>query len=161
MGPAGPDRAEQTADLPEPVDLIDGGVRWLIAQSQQARLLERLRLAETKPGRDRAGGRRPLFGAVGSEQHGWSHRRRGAGRCAMRSPAGSPGWSRRPTPAPGFHIPIGFYFAKLWYYERTYPLVFTVQALEKAHALTELDRLWMDDAMMTLQPLTRRSYHVG
>ena len=27
--------------------------------------------------------------------------------------------------------PIGFYFAKLWYYESTYPLVFTCQALEK------------------------------
>lgn len=25
--------------------------------------------------------------------------------------------------------PIGFYFAKLWYYERTYPLVWTVEAL--------------------------------
>ena len=28
--------------------------------------------------------------------------------------------------------PIGFYFAKLWYYERMYPLVFTVAALETA-----------------------------
>ncbi len=27
--------------------------------------------------------------------------------------------------------PIGFYFAKLWYYERLYPLIFTVGALEK------------------------------
>ena len=27
--------------------------------------------------------------------------------------------------------PIGFYFAKLWYYERLYPLVFTVMALGK------------------------------
>jgi squalene-hopene/tetraprenyl-beta-curcumene cyclase len=26
--------------------------------------------------------------------------------------------------------PIGFYFAKLWYYERLYPMVFTVAALE-------------------------------
>jgi squalene-hopene/tetraprenyl-beta-curcumene cyclase len=25
--------------------------------------------------------------------------------------------------------PIGFYFAKLWYYERLYPLIFTVAAL--------------------------------
>ena len=31
------------------------------------------------------------------------------------------------TPAP-----IGFYFAKLWYYERLYPLIFTVAALAKA-----------------------------
>jgi squalene-hopene/tetraprenyl-beta-curcumene cyclase len=28
--------------------------------------------------------------------------------------------------------PIGFYFAKLWYYERLYPLIFSVAALERA-----------------------------
>jgi len=28
--------------------------------------------------------------------------------------------------------PIGFYFAKLWYYERLYPLIFAVAALERA-----------------------------
>ncbi len=28
--------------------------------------------------------------------------------------------------------PIGFYFAKLWYYERLYPVVFTIAALEAA-----------------------------
>ena len=28
--------------------------------------------------------------------------------------------------------PIGFYFAKLWYYERMYPLTFTVSALGRA-----------------------------
>jgi squalene-hopene/tetraprenyl-beta-curcumene cyclase len=27
--------------------------------------------------------------------------------------------------------PVGFYFAKLWYWERLYPLVWTVEALEK------------------------------
>ena len=31
--------------------------------------------------------------------------------------------------------PIGFYFAKLWYFERLYPLIFTVGALERAEAL--------------------------
>lgn len=31
--------------------------------------------------------------------------------------------------------PIGFYFAKLWYYEGLYPLVFTVAALERAAQL--------------------------
>ena len=31
--------------------------------------------------------------------------------------------------------PIGLYFAKLWYYEREYPLVFTLAALEKAAKL--------------------------
>jgi squalene-hopene/tetraprenyl-beta-curcumene cyclase len=28
--------------------------------------------------------------------------------------------------------PIGFYFAKLWYFEALYPLIFTVAALRKA-----------------------------
>ena len=28
--------------------------------------------------------------------------------------------------------PIGFYFAKLWYYERLYPLIFSVSALGQA-----------------------------
>jgi squalene-hopene/tetraprenyl-beta-curcumene cyclase len=31
--------------------------------------------------------------------------------------------------------PIGFYFAKLWYYEKLYPMIFTVGALGKAAAL--------------------------
>ncbi len=31
--------------------------------------------------------------------------------------------------------PIGFYFAKLWYYERLYPLIFTTGALGRAAAL--------------------------
>ena len=30
--------------------------------------------------------------------------------------------------------PIGFYFAKLWYFERLYPIIFTVAALERALA---------------------------
>ena len=30
--------------------------------------------------------------------------------------------------------PIGFYFAKLWYYERLYPVIFTVGALREARA---------------------------
>ena len=28
--------------------------------------------------------------------------------------------------------PIGFYFAKLWYYEKLYPLIFSVAALGRA-----------------------------
>ncbi len=28
--------------------------------------------------------------------------------------------------------PIGFYFARLWYYEKLYPLVFTVSAFREA-----------------------------
>jgi len=34
--------------------------------------------------------------------------------------------------AEGRASPIGFYFAKLWYFERLYPLVFTVAALGRA-----------------------------
>ena len=30
--------------------------------------------------------------------------------------------------------PIGFYFAKLWYFEQLYPLIFTVVALEQVNA---------------------------
>jgi squalene-hopene/tetraprenyl-beta-curcumene cyclase len=32
--------------------------------------------------------------------------------------------------------PVGFYFAKLWYYERLYPLIFTTAALEAVSAVT-------------------------
>ena len=33
--------------------------------------------------------------------------------------------------------PIGFYFAKLWYFEKLYPIIFTVAALGRARrALT-------------------------
>ena len=31
--------------------------------------------------------------------------------------------------------PIGFYFARLWYYEKLYPLIFTVSALRRAAAI--------------------------
>jgi len=33
--------------------------------------------------------------------------------------------------------PIGFYFAKLWYYEKLYPLIFTVGALGRVAALMQ------------------------
>lgn len=33
--------------------------------------------------------------------------------------------------------PIGFYFAKLWYFEKLYPVVYTVAALEKASLVLE------------------------
>jgi squalene-hopene/tetraprenyl-beta-curcumene cyclase len=35
--------------------------------------------------------------------------------------------------------PIGFYFAKLWYYERLYPIIFAASALR--HAVTATDKL--------------------
>ena len=31
--------------------------------------------------------------------------------------------------------PIGFYFAKLWYYEKLYPIIFTVGALNRVAGL--------------------------
>jgi squalene-hopene/tetraprenyl-beta-curcumene cyclase len=31
--------------------------------------------------------------------------------------------------------PIGFYFAKLWYYEELYPVIFTVGALQRVGRL--------------------------
>ena len=47
----------------------------------------------------------------------------------------------------GSHLdpsPIGFYFAKLWYYEKLYSLVFTVGALGRALRLAEADgRDWV------------------
>ena len=49
------------------------------------------------------------------------------------SPRVSPGWSRRPeeggTSQPS---PIGLYFSRLWYFEREYPVIFTVAALGRA-----------------------------
>lgn len=41
--------------------------------------------------------------------------------------------------------PIGFYFAKLWYFEKLYPLIFTVAALGRATKKTEDNRA-TDDA---------------
>ena len=35
--------------------------------------------------------------------------------------------------------PIGFYFAKLWYFERLYPLVFIVSALGAASTANAVD----------------------
>jgi squalene-hopene/tetraprenyl-beta-curcumene cyclase len=40
--------------------------------------------------------------------------------------------------------PIGFYFAKLWYYEKLYPLIFTVAALGKGW--------WKDSRPLTSSP---------
>ncbi|MGH7137924.1 MAG: hypothetical protein ACREHD_19420, partial [Pirellulales bacterium] len=38
--------------------------------------------------------------------------------------------------------PIGFYFAKLWYYEALYPVIFTVAALGRA--VRQLEPLWAE-----------------
>lgn len=35
--------------------------------------------------------------------------------------------------------PIGFYFAKLWYYEKLYPIIFTVAAMERVATLLDRD----------------------
>ncbi|NQT88482.1 squalene--hopene cyclase [bacterium] len=41
--------------------------------------------------------------------------------------------------------PIGFYFARLWYYEKLYPLIFTVGALRQASEWRRRNRLVDDD----------------
>ena len=40
--------------------------------------------------------------------------------------------------------PIGFYFAKLWYFEKLYPLIFTVAALGAARRYLRFDDLYHD-----------------
>jgi squalene-hopene/tetraprenyl-beta-curcumene cyclase len=45
------------------------------------------------------------------------------------------------SPAPLPAAPIGFYFAKLWYYEKLYPLLFTLAALGRAQRCLAGDRL--------------------
>src|SRR5439155_16619368 len=40
--------------------------------------------------------------------------------------------------------PIGFYFAKLWYFEALYPLIFTVAALRKTAKATRNESLQGD-----------------
>jgi squalene-hopene/tetraprenyl-beta-curcumene cyclase len=49
-------------------------------------------------------------------------------------------WLVARVEAGSWHIPtpIGFYFAKLWYYERLYPQVWTVGALGKVAGLAEI-----------------------
>ena len=44
------------------------------------------------------------------------------------------GWLVQQVEAGGLHqpTPIGFYFAKLWYFERLYPIILTVAALGRA-----------------------------
>jgi len=43
-------------------------------------------------------------------------------------------WLVQQVEAGGLHhpTPIGFYFAKLWYFEKLYPIIFTVAALGRA-----------------------------
>ena len=43
------------------------------------------------------------------------------------------------TDSAGDGWPIGFYFAKLWYYEKLYPLIFTASALGRAVTLVAAD----------------------
>jgi squalene-hopene/tetraprenyl-beta-curcumene cyclase len=48
---------------------------------------------------------------------------------------------------------IGFYFAKLWYYERLYPRIFAVEALEvAAHALSTAEMAGNLRQASVLQP---------
>ena len=56
------------------------------------------------------------------------------------------GWlTKRIESAEWLHpSPIGFYFAKLWYYERLYPMIFTVAALGKARDYLAQSRQFTD-----------------
>jgi len=57
------------------------------------------------------------------------------------------------TPGPLPPSPIGFYFAKLWYYERLYPQIFTVAALQAVCEIlepienTEITQVAIDDTI--------------
>ena len=50
-------------------------------------------------------------------------------------------WLTARVDADGFPAsPIGLYFAKLWYWERLYPVIFTVAALERVLAKPDASR---------------------
>ncbi|MEM7602906.1 MAG: squalene--hopene cyclase, partial [Verrucomicrobiota bacterium] len=36
--------------------------------------------------------------------------------------------------------PIGFYFARLWYFEKSYPIIWTVEALGRASRVFKIER---------------------
>ena len=46
-------------------------------------------------------------------------------------------WLVQQVESGGLHepTPIGFYFAKLWYFEKLYPIIFTVAALGRARRM--------------------------
>jgi squalene-hopene/tetraprenyl-beta-curcumene cyclase len=50
--------------------------------------------------------------------------------------------------------PIGFYFAKLWYHERLYPIIFTVAALGQALR-------WHPASLNSQTPTARRATNWG
>jgi squalene-hopene/tetraprenyl-beta-curcumene cyclase len=113
-----PEYADQTASM------IDGAVRWLVG-AQHARgawggaagappSIEETALAVHALAGVAKGTRRHLVPAV---IHG-----------AEWLVEATDGGTRFPA------APIGLYFAKLWYYERLYPIVFVVSALEGATA---------------------------
>jgi len=47
--------------------------------------------------------------------------------------------------------PIGFYFAKLWYYEKLYPIIFTVAALGRALRTRQKSSTWIPSATTELE----------
>jgi len=51
--------------------------------------------------------------------------------------------------------PIGFYFAKLWYYERLYPIIFTVAALGRARRHTDEASTSGEPAQSAQEPRTK------
>jgi squalene-hopene/tetraprenyl-beta-curcumene cyclase len=66
-------------------------------------------------------------------------------------------WLIRRVEEGGLHepTPIGFYFAKLWYFEKLYPIVFTVAALGRARLrLRALAAAERSDTMKGIRPTT-------
>ncbi|MDP6504909.1 MAG: hypothetical protein QF886_14920, partial [Planctomycetota bacterium] len=48
--------------------------------------------------------------------------------------------------------PIGFYFAKLWYYEKLYPIIFSIAALTRARKTDWLDEACKKDSTSSPVP---------
>jgi squalene-hopene/tetraprenyl-beta-curcumene cyclase len=51
--------------------------------------------------------------------------------------------------------PIGFYFAKLWYYEKLYPIIFSVAALTRASKADWLDEACKKDSTLSSIPFKK------
>lgn len=116
-----------------PADLIADGAGWLIANQQPSGAWSGCGEAEPSI-EETALAVDALASVLLARAGGEGLSRRAAGSAIE----GGIAWLIEHTEL-GQHFephPIGFYFAKLWYYESTYPVVFTLQALEK------VARLW-------------------
>ena len=97
--------------------------RWLVRRAEFRRRLGRV--PRGRPSIEETA--LALEALAGTEHVAATRTRHGVARRARRSR------QLGATPAP-----IGFYFAKLWYYERLYPLIFATGALGRVSALGNL-----------------------